>query len=69
MTHDPRNLKPLNFSGFNPKLPAQTLEGSNLFLSVDSLEELRLLTSIRNELRSSPALKALLTAKVELTKD
>ena len=51
--------------GTNPKPPAAAPESPNLFLSVDSLDELKLLTNIRNELRSSPVLKSLLLSKLD----
>ena len=40
-------------------------ENGNLFIAVESLEELALLTSLRDELRSSPMLRSFLQSKLD----
>jgi hypothetical protein len=49
--------------------PISKVESGNLFVSVDSSEELVLLKSLRDELRSSPLLKAILIEKLQNKKE
>ena len=48
-----------------PHVPMSSTKIENLFISVESVEELALLTNLRDELRSSPMLRSLLLAKLD----